>query len=62
MQIPFKVPVYHPLPAKFYLKPFGIGVIVGIGFEIMFIKMGYYDLLIKHEQRTLGQDQEGNNK
>ena len=35
---------------------------MGIGFEIMFIKMGYYDLLIKHEQRTLGQDQEGNNK
>ena len=62
MSVPFKVPTYHPLPYKFYLKPLVVGMGVGVLMEFAMIKYGYLDTLVEAERNKAANTRSITNK
>ncbi|KAI8924559.1 hypothetical protein BC831DRAFT_464897 [Entophlyctis helioformis] len=51
-RLPFKpIPQLPPAPASFYLRTFGIGLVVGALLEVTMIKTGYYGMLAMGEAK-----------
>ncbi|KAJ3272465.1 hypothetical protein HDV01_005535 [Terramyces sp. JEL0728] len=60
VKLPFE-PIAKPQSSSFraYLKPFGIGIMIGAFLEFSMIQFGYYDALILAERkRMLKKEQE----